>query len=68
MRGAEIGLLHQLQRLLHGGEAAFVVGELNRREVLDRGEARSVEHNEVGGFHVSHYAETISISLNLSSR
>jgi len=29
MRGAQIGLLDQLQGLLHGGQAAFVIGKLH---------------------------------------
>src|SRR3954468_11079284 len=51
MRGAEIGLLHELQRVLHGGKSAFIVGELDRREMLHRGEMGATENSEVSGLH-----------------
>jgi hypothetical protein len=53
MGGAEIGLLKELQGLLHGGEAALVVGELDDGEVLDGGEVRAAESGEVARFHLT---------------
>jgi hypothetical protein len=51
MRGAQIGLLHELQGLLHRRQPALIVGELDDRKALDRREARRPADDEVGRSH-----------------
>src|SRR3954471_9049774 len=52
MRRAKVCLLHALQRMLHLGEAALVVGEIRYRKALDRGKPRTPGDDEVSGFHM----------------
>ena len=53
LRRSQIGLLQQLQRMLHRFQAPFVISDCDLRKVRDRGQPGRPENDEVFGLQFS---------------